>query len=126
MLDVVKIGKITERVLSIVRDERFIVGFYAIVLVISASGFLRVITYSSPPLTPGGTAIALGSEQTGIEFLLTSFSYVMGLAGLYIIYRARRYLFNPRYMLFLLVGGMLLSLLSFLMLNAMYSMKGFT
>ncbi len=115
-----------ERILGLIKDERFITGFYAAVLILSASGFLRVVTYSSPPITPGGAAIALGSEQTGIEFLLTAFSYTIGLVGLYIIYKARRYLFNPRYMLFLLIGGMLLSVLSFLMLNAMYSMKGFS
>jgi len=109
---------------GLITNERFIETLYVIILVLSASGFTYVVVNSSPPLSPGGTAIAIGTDQTSIEFLLVLFGYLIGLIGLYIIYRARRYLHNPRFMLFIMMGGMLLSALSFLLLNTLYSIKG--
>lgn len=88
-----------------------------------ASGFIYVLVFKPPPMTRMGI-ISVGREgQTVTEMLLVAFDYGIGVVGLYLVYSARRYMHNPRYMVFLFISGALISAFSIVMLLTIHNLK---
>ncbi len=114
-----RLSRLLEKYLSL-RNIVFLIVIWSIVI---ASGLIYVIVYKPPPMIGSGFVIRDPNSQTVSEVIVVSFSYGVGLLGLWLIYTSTKYRYRHSYLSILLVGGIVLAILSILMLSAIYNMK---
>ncbi len=102
--------------------EPRIVALTAVVLAsVIAGGFAYVLAHRPPPMA--GTRIVWPSlnVETSSEMIVVAFLYLLGFAGLWMMYEAAKYKHRGEYVTQYLLGGLTVLVLSFLMLVIMAS-----
>jgi hypothetical protein len=111
-----------ERVTKIIYGA--IIGFSVFIL---AGGIYNLLEKPLALLPQGGgwTFIYRGSVhmQTLNESIVVAIVYVLGLSGLYVIFRSTKYAYRPRQAYILLLIGVIVTLISFLYINFLLQSK---
>ncbi len=108
--------------------DTVIFGLLFVVVLFVLGGNIYTLVRSPPAIagSPSGAPILIApgiDQQLGMEGIVASVIIMVGVSGLGLVYYGSKYVFQPGYATRLVVLGMLMTGVSYLIFNYLWSMK---